>query len=95
MKEIVWSPQAKNDLQEIYDHIAADSFDSAELMINHIIERVGILTDQPFSGRKVPEINQNDIREVFKGNYRIIYSLESASSISILRVIHFSRLLPA
>ncbi|MCC5668610.1 type II toxin-antitoxin system RelE/ParE family toxin [Nostoc sp. CHAB 5784] len=42
------------------------------------------------SGRVVPEIAQEDIREIIFGNYRIVY-LVSDDQVNILTVFHSSR----
>jgi toxin ParE1/3/4 len=44
-------------------------------------------------GRIVPEVGQNDIREIITGNYRIIYQTKVKESAYILTVHHSSRLL--
>ncbi|MGO2234132.1 MAG: type II toxin-antitoxin system RelE/ParE family toxin [Marinomonas sp.] len=47
-------------------------------------EQIG---DFPLSGRKVPEYELDQIREVFAGPYRIIYHI-MAEQIDIVAVIH-------
>jgi toxin ParE1/3/4 len=51
------------------------------------------LSINPTRGRKVPEANREEIREVFEGEYRIIYRLES-KKISVLTIRNFKQLLP-
>jgi plasmid stabilization system protein ParE len=41
----------------------------------------------------VPEVNQNEIRELITGNYRIIYQTAGREYAYILTVHHTSRLL--
>ena len=45
------------------------------------------------SGRIVPEIHREDIRELIYGNYRIIYRLET-KKVAILTVRHGKQILP-
>ena len=45
-------------------------------------------------GRIVPETNDKNIREIIKGNYRIIYFLSNDQAANILTVFHTARLLP-
>lgn len=45
----------------------------------------------PYSGRKVPEINIDSVRELIFGNYRIIYFVASPSRIDILTVHHSAK----
>ena len=43
----------------------------------------------PKSGRKVPEINREDIREIFYQNFRIVYRIEDEEEyVSILTIRH-------
>ncbi len=43
-------------------------------------------------GRKVPEVNREDIRELFEGEYRIIYRVE-AKRIFILTIRNIKQIL--
>ncbi len=51
-----------------------------------------MLPNFPFSGRKVPELDDENIRELFVYSYRIIYAVE-ASQITVTAVIHGKRML--
>jgi plasmid stabilization system protein ParE len=56
-----------------------------------LIDRILAQADQagifPESGRVVPEVRRNDVREMFEGSCRIIY-LVQASRIDVLAVVH-------
>jgi len=52
-----------------------------------------LIESKPLIGRIVPEVGQNDIREIITGNYRIIYQTKVKESAYILTVHHSSRLL--
>ncbi len=65
---------------------------AAENWVNTIFETVENLSEFPESGRMVPELNRNDIREIIKGNYRIIYKVLN-DEIHILTIRHGKRLL--
>ncbi|GAB6283434.1 MAG: hypothetical protein STSR0008_22010 [Ignavibacterium sp.] len=62
-------------------------------MVDRIIKKVDTLSKNPERGRKVPEANREDIREVFEGEYRIIYRIE-AKKVSILSIRNFKQILP-
>jgi len=47
----------------------------------------------PYSGRQVPELNRDDLREVFLGNYRIVYRI-FPDSIEVLTIFEGHRLFP-
>lgn len=92
METLIWSNLAKQDLQEIYEYISEDSELYALRLIDKIIERIEILKVLPRSGKVVSEFENENIRELIEGNYRIIYFI-SSESIEIVRVYHGSRLL--
>jgi len=91
--KIVWSPLSFERLENIYKFISDKDPVAAKNLINRIFERVESLNKYPERGRKVPEINRNEIREVFESEYRIIYKIEP-KKISILTVKNFKQLLP-
>ena len=62
-------------------------------MVNRIIKKVDTLSKNPERGRKVPEANREEIREVFEGEYRIIYLVET-KKVSILSIRNFKQILP-
>jgi toxin ParE1/3/4 len=47
---------------------------------------------QPFSGKKVPEINLDNIPEILFGNYRIIYKIVIENQIDIITIHNRKRL---
>ena len=62
-------------------------------MVDRITQRSEQISTQPFSGRKVPEYESEDIRELIEKPYRIIYRLKQ-DQIDVLAVIHGPQLLP-
>lgn len=50
-----------------------------------------ILKTQVRSGKIVPEINKENIRELIEGNYRIIYKIVQDNRIDILTIHHSAR----
>lgn len=91
--KIVWSPLSFKRLENIYEFISDKDPVAAQNLINRIFERIESLTKYPERGRKVPEINRNEIREVFESEYRIIYKIEP-KKILILTIRNFKQLLP-
>jgi plasmid stabilization system protein ParE len=45
----------------------------------------------PETGRIVPELENNEIRELIEGNYRIVYRVKAKDYVEILTVHHSSR----
>jgi toxin ParE1/3/4 len=93
MVEITWTTFALEDLQSIYDYIARDSPTYAIRFIDKLVDRVDILLDHPEAGRIVPEFENELIRELIEGSYRIIYEIKSITEIGIVRIHHSARLL--
>lgn len=91
--KIIWSPLAIDRVTEIALYIAQDSLNSAKKWVESTFQSVERLEEFPRSGRMVPEIMQDDFREVLHGNYRIIYRLQS-EYVSILTVRHGRQILP-
>ena len=89
MAEIIWTPYALEDLQSIYDFISLDSVFYAGRFIDKLVNKVDILIEHPKAGKIVPEFENELIRELIEGNYRIIYKspliLKSVLSVYIIR----------
>ena len=92
MVEIEWSPTAENDLNELIDYIAQDSPQYASLFYEQVRKKVENLKQFPKLGRKTPELNNLNIRELNIGNYRLVYRIYE-EKIQIIRIIHGSRIL--
>jgi toxin ParE1/3/4 len=90
--KIFWSPLAAERLEDIYEYISVDNKSTAQKVIERIFKKVDSLAKNPERGRKVPETNRNEIREVFESEFRIIYRIES-KRVSILTIRNFKQLL--
>jgi addiction module RelE/StbE family toxin len=91
MVTINWTDQAIADLTNIAEFIRKDSEKYARHTILKIRERVKQLKKYPNSGRRVPESDQSDIRELIFGHYRIIYKVFVTNRIDIIAVHHAAR----
>lgn len=91
--KIIFSKTAKFDLKEIIEYIKRDSIRYASLEKRKIIEAIDQLPKQPFIGRIVPELNDENFREFIFRNYRIIYQIISENQINILTIHYHSRLI--
>ncbi|WKN46329.1 type II toxin-antitoxin system RelE/ParE family toxin [Tunicatimonas pelagia] len=60
-------------------------------MVSKLFSKVNILKNMPRVGRIVPEKNDENIRELIEGNYRIIYEISSEDRIDVLMVHHSSQ----
>lgn len=89
---VEWSPRAIEDLEAIAHYIAADSSAYAAAVVQTILATTRKLSPFPFSGRVVPELGDESIREWFAYSYRIIYRIQN-EIVTIAAVIHGKRLL--
>jgi len=87
---IEWSARARTDLRELWTYIAQDSPHYARRFVEKIFKAVESLTEHPQIGRKVPEADREDIRELIFQNYRIIYRIKPRH-VYIVTVLHGSR----
>lgn len=91
MVQIKWTRLAVDDLKNIFDYISKDSIKYAKIQVIRIKTRTKILKTLPFSGKMVPEYNDERFRELIEGNYRIIYKIVDDSIVDILTVHHSAR----
>jgi addiction module RelE/StbE family toxin len=89
--KIIWSPTARTRTKEIIEYIAEDNPDAALTLIDEFEALVEKLKDYPESGRILPELKNDRIRElVVHKNYGIIYEI-NPDIIEILTVRHFQQ----
>lgn len=84
---VIWADPAKSDLRAIHDFIASDSKYYAKKVVKDIVDRTNILEEYPRIGRKAPEIDNENIREIFAYSYRILYEIKS-EKVYIIGIIH-------
>lgn len=92
MAEVVWTPRAYADLEAIGDYYAQDAPGYAEMLVRKLLGATDQLEIFPASGRMVPEIEDESLREVIYRNYRIIYiHMPKEDKVEVLSVVHASR----
>lgn len=82
---IVWSPLALERVEDIAQYIAEDKPTAAVEWVEGLFATVERLADFPESGRIVPEVGAQRIREVMFGAYRVIYSVRDQVDILTVR----------
>jgi plasmid stabilization system protein ParE len=71
-----WSDQAKADLKAIYDYIARDSKHYAKQVTRELVDKADGLAGLPRLGRVVPELGDENVREIPAHSYRILSSID-------------------
>lgn len=89
---LVWSDRARNDLREIARYISRSNPQNARAFVLRLQARARSAATAPRAGRRVPEFDAEDLREVIEGNYRIIYQ-RSRRRVEVVTVIEGHRLL--
>ncbi len=88
--KVHWTDTAESHLDSIYNYISINSPAFAKRMVDRITNRSMQIADFPLSGRKLPEYDMDQIREVIEGPYRIIYYIKPGQ-IDVLAVLHGAR----
>jgi plasmid stabilization system protein ParE len=90
MAEVIWSPEAIQDLEDIAAFIARDSEYHAAMFVQRLIDATDRLGQFPESGRMIPEVGAEKYREIIEGAYRIMYSIHG-DAVRIDAVLHGAR----
>jgi plasmid stabilization system protein ParE len=85
-----WTERALEDLIEIGDFIAEDKPEAARAWVERLRERALIAAQAPLAGRRVPEVDREDIRETYLRSYRILYRVV-ADGVVVLTIIEGHR----
>jgi toxin ParE1/3/4 len=88
-----WTHRSIADLRAIGRYIAEDDPGAARQWVERLRRRVHDAATTPRAGRRVPEIEREDIREVLLRSYRIVYRV-GRGGIEVLTVLEGHRLLP-
>ena len=94
-EKVIWSATAREDLRAIASRIAEDRPSFAEDYCLKMIEFAETAGDFPRLGRIVPELEDENVREIIHSPYRIIYEIfPQQPRPVIMRVWHGARGLP-
>ena len=93
MVKVIWTDNAIQDLNDIGDYITKDSERYAQITVQRLFESVYILENFPKTGKMVPELEDDSIRELIRGSFRIVYQIIDNLHIDILTVHNCARLI--
>ena len=88
--QVGWSPKALRELESIAEYIASDSSKYAAAVVQRINAVAYSLQHFPVRGRRVPERQDESLREVFVYSYRIVYRV-TGDKVEIIAVLHGRR----
>lgn len=91
--EIDRSPQAAEDVDSLWLHVAQDNLSAADRLVARIYAAEDRLAEFPEMGRACPEL-ADGMRQWPVLDYLIFYRIE-ADRLSIVRILHGARDLPA
>jgi len=87
---VEWSDFARDDLDDLVEYISRDSAFYARQFGEKVVLATRRLGDFPESGRRIPEADDDNLREIIVQGYRVMYRFE-ADIVLILAVMHGSR----
>jgi toxin ParE1/3/4 len=93
-RTLIWSARARRELRELGEYIARDKPQAAHRwveVLGAVAERAAAM---PLAGRRVPEYERDDVREMIKRGYRVIYRVTD-ELVEIITVRDGHRQLPA
>jgi addiction module RelE/StbE family toxin len=95
MVKINWTRQAIEDVHAASEYYRGISAKYADTLIDKIFEKAALLENHPKMGRKVPQFDKENIRELIYKQYHIIYYIVSSQQIDIIAVHYGSKPLSA
>ena len=87
-----WTRTAVVDLLEVVRYVATDHPAAARRLRDQLRDTTRVLAEHPQMGREIPELRLPTLREIVRGNYRILYRVRR--DVQILAVIEGHRRLP-
>jgi toxin ParE1/3/4 len=93
---VIWSDEALNDLETIYDFLAEKSQPAAQRIVESILSRSKQLESFPESGAKqeATKSGSGEYRYLVEGNYKMIYSYQPENLTVHIAVIFDTRYNP-
>lgn len=70
-------PEARADLDEIWDYIAPDNIDAAVRVVDEVLQRIKALVPFPHTGHRRPDLTDRPLRFIRVRNYLIAYAPDS------------------
>lgn len=87
---VSWSQRARADLKALHDHIAKESPQNAKTVAREMPRRADAIEATPLVGRKVPELDEQSVREIPAYSWRIVYHVRDGK-VFIVTLVHKRR----
>ena len=94
MFQLLISPAAKADLDDIWDYIAEDSTEAATRFLSSLLEECRLLAESPYIGREREDVGRKGVRSLPFKNYIILYQV-GTDTVEILHIFHSKRDYPS
>jgi plasmid stabilization system protein ParE len=72
---VFWTDSAQNDLAAVQANLRTVSASAADALPKRFVDRTAQLADFPRMGRKIPEFDNELLRELIESEYRILYEV--------------------
>lgn len=90
MSGVRFTDSAKNDLLELWLHIAEENQPAADAALDSIKETVWLLAAQPEMGRDRPEL-ADELRSFPTSTPYIVFYVPEGDGVMVIRVLHHAR----
>ena len=90
MSKFVLHPEAYSDLNEIWEHIAADSLDAADRVVDEIYESINSLVRFPHHAHSRPDLTSRPLRFQVVRDYVIAYAPDD-KPLAVIAILHGRR----
>ena len=92
MAQVIWTIKAVEHIEEIGSFIGKDSPFQARRVVQLIIKETRKLKEHIRIGKMIPEVQNDQYREIRVFSYRILYKIVSEDKVVIIEVVHGNRL---
>lgn len=90
MSGYAFHPSACDDLDEIWDYIAADNLDAADRVITEILDAIRAVVPFPHSGHRRPDLTARPLRFIIVREYLIAYAPDE-KPLWVIAIVHGHR----
>ena len=89
-RTITWTDSAIRDVEQIAAYISRDSPQYAASFVSRTLQAIDGAQLFPEAATRVGEYDRDDLREIYVGNYRLIYQF-SPDEVIVLAMVHAAR----